>query len=53
MLLASDDPVVAQLLNAKTVGPIGMSEEKDADELASEQGIEIPAASGPAPARAV
>ena len=29
-------------LNAQTVGPIGMSEEKDADELASEKGIEMP-----------
>jgi phospholipid/cholesterol/gamma-HCH transport system ATP-binding protein len=43
MLLTSDEPVVAQFLNAQTVGPIGMSEEKDADELASEVGIEMPA----------
>jgi phospholipid/cholesterol/gamma-HCH transport system ATP-binding protein len=42
MLLTSDEPVVAQFLNAQTVGPIGMSEEKDADELASEAGIEMP-----------
>ncbi|MGA8986730.1 ABC transporter ATP-binding protein [Aeromicrobium sp.] len=42
MLLTSDEPVVAQFLNAQTVGPIGMSEEKDADELASEKGIEMP-----------
>ena len=42
MLLSSEEPVVAQFLNAQTVGPIGMSEEKDADELASEQGIEMP-----------
>ncbi len=42
MLLTSDEPVVAQFLNAQTVGPIGMSEEKDADELASEVGIEMP-----------
>lgn len=43
MLLTSDEPVVAQFLNAQTVGPIGMSEEKDADELASEVGIAMPA----------
>lgn len=42
MLLTSDEPVVAQFLNAQTVGPIGMSEEKDADELAAEQGIAMP-----------
>ena len=42
MLLSSTEPVVAQFLNAQRVGPIGMSEEKDADELASEQGIEMP-----------
>jgi phospholipid/cholesterol/gamma-HCH transport system ATP-binding protein len=43
MLLTSEEPVVAQFLNAQTVGPIGMSEEKDADELASEAGIAMPA----------
>lgn len=43
MLLSSEEPVVAQFLNAQRVGPIGMSEEKDADELASEQGIAMPA----------
>lgn len=42
MLLTSDEPVVAQFLNAQTVGPIGMSEEKDASELASEEGIAMP-----------
>ena len=42
MLLTSTEPVVAQFLNAQRVGPIGMSEEKDADELASEAGIEMP-----------
>jgi phospholipid/cholesterol/gamma-HCH transport system ATP-binding protein len=42
MLLTSDEPVVAQFLNAQTIGPIGMSEEKDADELASEAGMEMP-----------
>lgn len=42
MLLTSQEPVVAQFLNAKIVGPIGMSEEKDADELAAEEGIEMP-----------
>jgi phospholipid/cholesterol/gamma-HCH transport system ATP-binding protein len=44
MLLSSDEPVVRQFLNAQTVGPIGMSEEKDADELAAEakSGQELP-----------
>jgi phospholipid/cholesterol/gamma-HCH transport system ATP-binding protein len=42
MLLTSNEPVVAQFLNAQRVGPIGMSEEKDADELASEAHIEMP-----------
>ncbi|WP_375002175.1 ABC transporter ATP-binding protein [Aeromicrobium sp. CTD01-1L150] len=42
MLLTSTEPVVAQFLNAQRVGPIGMSEEKDADELAAEQGQEMP-----------
>lgn len=42
MLLTSTEPVVAQFLNAQRVGPIGMSEEKDADELAAEAAIEMP-----------
>jgi phospholipid/cholesterol/gamma-HCH transport system ATP-binding protein len=42
MLLSSEEPVVRQFLNAQTVGPIGMSEEKDADELAAEAGQELP-----------
>ena len=42
MLLTSKEPVVAQFLNAQRVGPIGMSEEKDADELASEANIAMP-----------
>jgi phospholipid/cholesterol/gamma-HCH transport system ATP-binding protein len=42
MLLSSEEPVVRQFLNAQRVGPIGMSEEKDADELAAEQGQELP-----------
>jgi phospholipid/cholesterol/gamma-HCH transport system ATP-binding protein len=33
---------VRQFLNAQRVGPIGMSEEKDADELAAESGQELP-----------
>ena len=41
-LLSSEEPVVRQFLNAQRVGPIGMSEEKDADELAAEQGQELP-----------
>ena len=42
MLLSSEEPVVRQFLNAQTIGPIGMSEEKDADELAAEEGQELP-----------
>ncbi|MGH3446467.1 MAG: ABC transporter ATP-binding protein [Nocardioidaceae bacterium] len=42
MLLSSEEPVVRQFLNAQRIGPIGMSEEKDADELAAEQGQELP-----------
>ena len=42
MLLSSEEPVVAQFLNAQRIGPIGMSEEKDADELAAEKDIEMP-----------
>jgi phospholipid/cholesterol/gamma-HCH transport system ATP-binding protein len=42
MLLSSEEPVVRQFLNAQKVGPIGMSEEKDADELAAEEGQELP-----------
>ncbi|MGN6089976.1 MAG: ABC transporter ATP-binding protein [Actinomycetes bacterium] len=37
MLLSSEEPVVRQFLNAQRQGPIGMAEEKDADELAAEQ----------------
>src|SRR6188472_1214216 len=42
MLLSSDEPVVRQFLNAQTVGPIGMSEEKDADQLAAEKDLDLP-----------
>jgi phospholipid/cholesterol/gamma-HCH transport system ATP-binding protein len=42
MLLSSQEPVVRQFLNAQRVGPIGMSEEKDAEELASERDTELP-----------
>jgi phospholipid/cholesterol/gamma-HCH transport system ATP-binding protein len=42
MLLSSQEPVVRQFLNAQRVGPIGMSEEKDADELAQERDTELP-----------
>jgi len=42
MLLSSEEPVVRQFLNAQRIGPIGMSEEKDADELAEEEGEEMP-----------
>ncbi|MEH0985758.1 ABC transporter ATP-binding protein [Micromonospora sp. CPCC 205556] len=36
MLLSSTEPVVRQFLNAQRVGPIGMAEEKDAEELQAE-----------------
>ncbi len=42
MLLSSEEPVVRQFLNAQKIGPIGMSEEKDADELAKEENQELP-----------
>ena len=42
MLLTSEEPVVRQFLNAQRIGPIGMSEEKDADELAQEEDQELP-----------
>jgi phospholipid/cholesterol/gamma-HCH transport system ATP-binding protein len=42
MLLSSQEPVVRQFLNAQRVGPIGMSEEKDAEELASERDTALP-----------
>jgi phospholipid/cholesterol/gamma-HCH transport system ATP-binding protein len=43
-LLSSEEPVVRQFLNAQRQGPIGMSEEKDADELEreAEGGQELP-----------
>lgn len=45
MLLSSNEPVVRQFLNAQRQGPIGMSEEKDAAELAAEAeaGEDLPA----------
>ena len=42
MLLSSQEPVVRQFLNAQRDGPIGMAEEKDADELAQERDAELP-----------
>ncbi|MGH3413666.1 MAG: ABC transporter ATP-binding protein [Marmoricola sp.] len=42
MLLSSEEPVVRQFLNAQKVGPIGMSEEKDADELEAEKDQDMP-----------
>ena len=42
MLLSSEEPVVRQFLNAQRVGPIGMSEEKDADELEAERDMDLP-----------
>jgi phospholipid/cholesterol/gamma-HCH transport system ATP-binding protein len=37
VLLSSDNPIVTQFINGRRVGPIGMSEEKDAGTLAQEQ----------------
>jgi phospholipid/cholesterol/gamma-HCH transport system ATP-binding protein len=44
MLLSSEEPVVRQFLNAQRIGPIGMAEEKDVDELEAEaaSGVELP-----------
>jgi phospholipid/cholesterol/gamma-HCH transport system ATP-binding protein len=42
MLLSSEEPVVRQFLNAQRIGPIGMSEEKDADQLAAEKDLDLP-----------
>jgi phospholipid/cholesterol/gamma-HCH transport system ATP-binding protein len=44
MLLSSTEPVVRQFLGAQRIGPIGMAEEKDADELAAEaaSGAQLP-----------
>jgi phospholipid/cholesterol/gamma-HCH transport system ATP-binding protein len=44
MLLSSTEPVVRQFLNAQRIGPIGMAEEKDADELEAEAaaGVSLP-----------
>ena len=42
MLLSSEEPVVRQFLNAQRIGPIGMSEEKDADELEAEKDQAMP-----------
>jgi phospholipid/cholesterol/gamma-HCH transport system ATP-binding protein len=44
MLLSSREPVVRQFLNAQRIGPIGMAEEKDADELQAEadSGLTLP-----------
>ena len=37
VLLTSDNPVITQFVNGRRVGPIGMSEEKDAATLAQER----------------
>ena len=42
MLLSSEEPVVRQFLNAQRVGPIGMSEEKDANDLEAEKDMDMP-----------
>ena len=43
LMLTSDEPVVEQFLNGRRVGPIGMSEEKDAATLAAERREPAPA----------
>jgi phospholipid/cholesterol/gamma-HCH transport system ATP-binding protein len=44
MLLSSTEPVVRQFLNAQRIGPIGMAEEKDANEREAEMaaGVQLP-----------
>jgi phospholipid/cholesterol/gamma-HCH transport system ATP-binding protein len=39
VLLSSEEPVVKQFLNGRMNGPIGMSEEKDAAQMAAEQAL--------------
>jgi len=41
LVLTSDEPAVAQFLNGRRVGPIGMSEEKDAATVAAEEGLAV------------
>jgi phospholipid/cholesterol/gamma-HCH transport system ATP-binding protein len=38
-LTAGEEPVVGQFLNARRIGPIGMSEEKDETTMAEEQAM--------------
>jgi len=42
MLLSSAEPAVRQFLTAQRIGPIGMAEEKDADEWESEYVANVP-----------
>lgn len=39
VLLTSEEPVIKQFLNGTMIGPIGMSEEKDAAQMAAEQAM--------------
>ncbi|AZM50728.1 ABC transporter ATP-binding protein [Streptomyces sp. WAC 06738] len=48
VLLTSEEPVVSQFLSGSRLGPIGMSEEKDAATLAAE-GLDAGGASGTGP----
>ena len=48
VLLTSDEPVVEQFLNGRREGPIGMSEEKDAGQVAAELAA-LDTAGGPPP----
>jgi len=41
LVLTSDEPAVAQFLNGRRVGPIGMSEEKDAATVAAEESLVV------------
>jgi phospholipid/cholesterol/gamma-HCH transport system ATP-binding protein len=41
LLLTSDHPVITQFVNGRRVGPIGMSEEKDAATLPADRGVAL------------
>ncbi len=53
LVLTSEDPAVLQFLNGRREGPIGMTEEKDAGELAAERFAAESAGLSPVPAAEV
>ena len=53
MLLTTEDPVVAPVPQRPTIGPIGMSEEKDAETWPPRKARSCPAAADPAAAGAL